>query len=76
VAAPSPLVRFARYGAAAFEFTGTIGAGAMVGWSIDRWLDSAPYGIMICTVLGAVGGFVRLIQILLQFDRVDRDAEH
>ncbi len=75
MAAGSPVVRFARYGALAFEFTGTIGGGALVGWGIDRWLDTSPYGIMVCTLLGAVGGFVRLIQILRQFDRIDREAE-
>ena len=75
MAAPSPVVRFARYGAVAFEFTGTIGGGAFLGWTLDRWFDSAPWGIMVGTVLGAVGGFVRLIQILRQFDRVDREAE-
>jgi len=75
VAARSPVVQFARYGAVAFEFTGMIGGGAFVGWTLDRWFDSAPYGIMVCTVLASIGGFVRLIQILRQFDRVDREAE-
>lgn len=71
---PAPLVRFARYGAVAFEFSGTIAAGALCGWLIDRSFDSAPYGVMAGTVLAAVGGFVRLIQLLLRFDRLDREA--
>lgn len=75
MATPSPVVRFARYGALAFEFTGTIGGGALVGWGIDQWFGSSPYGIMVGTLLGAVGGFVRLIQILRQFDRVDSGRE-
>jgi ATP synthase protein I len=69
---PGDIVRFGRYGAVAFEFTGTIGGGAFVGWMVDRWLGSAPWGMVTCSVLAVVGGFVRLIRILRQFDRHDR----
>jgi F0F1-type ATP synthase assembly protein I len=71
-----PVVRFARYGAVAFEFSGTIGSGAVIGWGLDRWLDTAPYAVVACTLLAVVGGFTRLIQILRQFDRIDREPEH
>jgi F0F1-type ATP synthase assembly protein I len=65
-------MRYGRYGAVAFEFSGTIAAGAMMGWLIDRWAGSEPYALVAGTLLAVVGGFVRLIQILKRFDRIDR----
>jgi F0F1-type ATP synthase assembly protein I len=72
---PAPIIRYARYGAVAFEFSGTIAAGAVVGWMIDRWLGSDPYGVVIMTLLAVVGGFARLIQLVRDFDRRDRGGE-
>jgi len=69
---PGVVVRYARLGAVAFEFSGTIAAGAVTGWLIDRWFDSEPYGLVIATLAAVIGGFIRLIQILLRFERVDR----
>ncbi len=71
---PSVPVRFARYGALAFEFSGTIAAGTLTGWLIDRWLGSDPWGVAGGTVLGAVGGFIHLIEVLRRFERLDRDV--
>jgi F0F1-type ATP synthase assembly protein I len=72
---PAPIIRYARYGAVAFEFSGTIAAGAVVGWMIDRWLGSDPCGVVIMTLLAVVGGFARLIQLVQDFDRRDRGRE-
>ena len=69
-----PVVRYARYGAVAFEFSGTIAAGAMVGWLLDGWLGSGPYMLVVSTLAAVVGGFVRLVQILRRFDRLERDG--
>ena len=71
----SPIVRYGRYGALAFEFSGTIGGGAVVGWAADRWLGSAPWGIVACTLLAVVGGFIRLITLVRQFERDDLGSE-
>jgi F0F1-type ATP synthase assembly protein I len=72
---PGRLVRFARGGALAFEFSGTIAGSAVLGWLIDGYLETDPYGMIGCILIGVCGGFVRLIQMLRRFDRVDRDAE-
>jgi F0F1-type ATP synthase assembly protein I len=64
-------VRYGRYGALAFEFSGTIAGGVVVGWLADRWLGTAPYGVVFCTLAAVVGGFVRLIQVLKRFERLD-----
>ena len=68
---PGPIVRYARYGAVAFEFSGTIAAGTVIGWLLDRWLGTAPYLVVVATLAAVVGGFTRLIVILRQFDRFD-----
>jgi ATP synthase protein I len=71
---PGRLVRFARGGALAFEFTGSIAGSAVLGWLIDGYFGTDPYGMITCILLGVGGGFARLIQMLRRFDRVDRDA--
>jgi F0F1-type ATP synthase assembly protein I len=71
----TPLVRYGRYGALAFEFSGTIAGGVIVGYYLDRWLGSPPYATVVCTLAAVVGGFVRMIQALRGFDRLDRDGE-
>ena len=70
-----PIVRYGRYGALAFEFSGTIAGGVVVGWAIDRWLETAPYGLVACTLISVVGGFIRMIVILKSFERSDRASE-
>jgi F0F1-type ATP synthase assembly protein I len=70
-----PIVRYGRYGALAFEFSGTIAGGVVVGWAIDRWLETAPYGVVACTLISVVGGFIRMIVILKSFERSDRASE-
>lgn len=65
------MVRYARIGAVAFEFSGTIAAGACIGWLLDRWLGTQPYLLVFATLAAVVGGFIRLIQILRRFDRLD-----
>jgi F0F1-type ATP synthase assembly protein I len=72
---PGPIVRYGRYGALAFEFSGTIAAGSVVGWLIDRWLGSDPWALVVCTLLSVVGGFIRLVVIVRRFERDDLQSE-
>ena len=71
MAPPGPIVRYGRYGALAFEFPSTIAAGAGIGWLIDDWLGSAPWALLVCTLLAVAGGFIRLVTVLRGFDRSD-----
>jgi len=75
VARPSPIVRYGRYGAVAYEFSGTIGAGVLVGWLLDKWLGTPPWALVTCTLLAVVGGFLRLVLTLRSFERVDLGRE-
>lgn len=68
----SSIVRYARGGAIAFEFSGTIGGGALCGWFLDRQLGTEPWLLITLLMVGAVGGFMRLIHLVRRFDEIDR----
>ncbi len=72
---PKTLLRYARGGAIAFEFTGTIAGGAFVGWWLDERYGTTPWAMTGLTVVAVVGGFIRLIQMLRRFDQIDRGAQ-
>ena len=72
---PSPIVRYGRYGAVAFEFSGGIGAGAFIGWWIDARYGTQPYALLVMTLLAVVGGFIRLVHAVRRFERSDRTRE-
>jgi ATP synthase protein I len=67
----SALVRYAKYGAVAFEFVGSIVAGVFLGTTLDRWLGTAPWLVLTMTIAGTAIGFYRMIQILRQFERTE-----
>lgn len=71
--APRPLLRYARGAAIAFEFTSSIAAGALLGWWLDRYFGTTPWCMAGATILASIAGFVRLLQVLRQFERLDRD---
>ena len=64
-------MRYSRGMALAFEFAGTIAAGAFVGWYLDEHFGWTPWGAIVGTLLSAVGAFVRLIQTVRRFQRLD-----
>jgi len=68
-------MRYARGMAVAFEFSGTIAAGAFLGWYLDQRLGWTPWGSIGLTVVAAVGAFVRLLQMLKRFQQVDGAPE-
>ena len=62
-------VRYAKAGALAFEFIGTITAGVFLGYQLDAWLDTAPVSIAFMTVASTAIGFYRMVHILRRFER-------
>ena len=70
-----PIVRYGRYGALAFEFSGTIAGGCVVGWLIDRSFGWEPWGLVVCTLLAVTGGFIRLVTTVRRFERHDLGRE-
>lgn len=71
---PGPILRFGRSFALFWDFVGTVLAGAVVGWLIDRQFDTEPYGMLVMLILGVIGGFIRLVSSLREMDRLDHDG--
>jgi ATP synthase protein I len=65
-------VVFGQLTAVAWEFFGSIVAGALLGYFADRQLGTAPWGLIACTLLGTTTGLYRMVVILRQFDRRER----
>jgi len=71
---PNSILRFGRSVALYWDFVGSVLAGALVGWLVDRWFDTEPYATLVFLILGVIGGFVRLVSSLRRLDRSDNDA--
>jgi F0F1-type ATP synthase assembly protein I len=69
------MVRYARGFAIAFEFTGMIAGGAILGWWLDRMLGTGPYLGLIVTLFGVAGGFLRLVQMIQRFRDLDERSQ-
>jgi F0F1-type ATP synthase assembly protein I len=55
--------------AVAWEFFGSIIAGAALGYFADRWLGLAPWGLILGTLLGSSTGLYRMVRMLRHFER-------
>ncbi len=71
----SPTNRPAR-GRAAFgmvgiglELAGVVGIMTLLGYGIDQWLDSHPWGLTIGALLGIVGGLYNLVKEAIKANR-------
>jgi ATP synthase protein I len=74
VPAPDParepaFIRYAKFGALAFEFIGSIAAGIFIGYQLDRYFGTEPWLVLSMTIAGTVIGFYRMVQILRRFER-------
>lgn len=49
-------------------FASMVIAGFIVGFLLDEWLDSAPFAMLICGLLGFVGGGLKVIEMVRFMD--------
>lgn len=60
------------------DFAATVAAGGVVGYLIDRWRASHPWGLLVGLILGILVAFVRFTRDALALTRADvrryRDA--
>ncbi|MFH1419784.1 MAG: AtpZ/AtpI family protein [Planctomycetota bacterium] len=47
---------------AGLELAATMGGACLLGWWIDRKFDTEPWGMVVCAVIGIVGGLYNLIR--------------
>ncbi len=45
------------------ELLGGIGGGALIGWVIDRFVGTAPWGLLVMMFLGIIVSFRNIIRI-------------
>jgi ATP synthase protein I len=45
------------------ELLGGIGGGAFIGWVIDRFADTSPWGLLVVMALGIIVAFRNIIRI-------------
>jgi F0F1-type ATP synthase assembly protein I len=76
VARSSTALRYSRGLAVALEFSGTIAAGAFIGWYLDDRLGWTPWASIVATVLAAIGAFIRLVQMLRRLRQLDDASQH
>ncbi len=62
-------VRAAQLTAVAGEFLGAIIAGALLGYVVDRYLGSSPWGLIACTLLATTTGLYRMVVALRQLEK-------
>ena len=62
-------VLFGQLTSVAWEFLGSILAGALLGWLADRHFETAPWGLIACTLLGTCTGLYRMVVTLRQLEK-------
>lgn len=49
-------------------FASMVIAGFIVGFLVDEWLDSAPFAMLVCGLLGFIGGGLKVIEMVRFMD--------
>ena len=63
------------------DLAAAVGVGALLGWWIDRRFETDPWGVVICSSIGIIGGllnFVRAAQAAArcsQIEQQERDGQ-
>lgn len=58
----------------AIDFLVTIGAGILLGWGLDRWQHTAPWGVLGGMALGFTGALVRIVRQTQRAERREAEA--
>ena len=45
-----------------FDLAASVGIGALIGWWIDRQYKTEPWGLIICSLIGLVGGLSNFVK--------------
>lgn len=70
--APSEKLRFGSGLQAGIELVAGVGGGLLLGWALDRWLDTAPLLLIVFFMLGAAAGVLNAYRYLRRLqDRPD-----
>jgi ATP synthase protein I len=59
---------------AGVEIVAGVGGGLVLGWALDRWLDTRPLLLIICFILGAAAGLLNAYRFLRRYGGGPPDA--
>jgi ATP synthase protein I len=51
------------------ELAGAVGVLALLGWGVDQWLGTKPWGLLTGGSIGIVGGMYNLIKQAIKANR-------
>jgi ATP synthase protein I len=54
---------------AAWRLVGGCVVGVLMGWLVDRWFGTGPWGLVILSMVGIVIGFWGLVSTISKLDR-------
>lgn len=72
MSADSRFPGWVRHSGVGLELAGALAGFALVGYWIDRWYETEPWGLLIGVILGLVGGLYNLVRQSLQAVREAR----
>ena len=61
--------KWAEYSTVGIMFPASIAVGFLIGYGLDRWLNTSPYLMILFTLYGVAAGFWNLIKIGKKDDR-------
>ena len=44
------------------DLAASVGVGVLLGWWIDRRFDTGPWGVVVCSSIGIVGGLLNFVR--------------
>jgi F0F1-type ATP synthase assembly protein I len=72
MSADSRFPGWVRHSGVGLELAGALAGFALIGYWIDRWYETEPWGLVIGVILGMVGGLYNLVRQSLQAVREAR----
>ena len=59
---PSNYRRILRHSTVGIEMGLSVVVGLLLGWALDRWLETSPLFLLVCLILGFAAGFRSLLR--------------
>jgi ATP synthase protein I len=75
MSADSRFPGWVRHSGVGLELAGALAGFALIGYWIDRWYGTEPWGLLIGVILGLVGGLYNLVRQSLQAVREARTED-
>ena len=60
---------------AAIDFTSATAVGTLLGYGVDQWQDSSPWGILVGLLIGVAAGIKMMFAEMARLDRAEAAAK-